>query len=515
MNSYHEVFIPFTDVYKLGGGDVFQRLERKIDGEKNLVVLHDHMIGSLDASRGESYGAEHALAFMKSIKASRGESVNGFVIYSPYAGLDVAMVPANGDFSMPDLEKKVREHFQLSENKPPILISNRDRYHIMFHNMGLTIQDPEFLQVNADIVYDGIIRGNDNLASELFKKKNKRKIAKEEAEQIMDRELYHNQFIRINGESHKYEYARVTGNIDYRGSDIIGIQDPVVKLFDHEEYNMGLSIRDHQMDNVLGISPRDMEQYIAMQYCLLNPDVSLGFICGGPGTGKTLLSYASAVDQVLWYSKDKRKLRGLAGNSKEGLFKQVVLLKPTEIMGGSRRDPGALPGNLYEKLKPHLGSYIDAHSLSSLGDIPFEQVLFHPRYENDFGGPRDAALDKDKVLGDSHLPGNRALVDLVHSGFIRGRSIPNTIVIIDEAQNYSPYEMKTIIQRVSETSKVIVVGDPVQFDNARGSCSREINGLTGAIAQFIEKPYSALVHLPKNYRHQMSEDADEWRVFSS
>ena len=101
---------------------------------------------------------------------------------------------------------------------------------------------------------------------------------------------------------------------------------------------------------------------------------------------------------------------------------------------------------------------------------------------------------------------------MTYSGHVRGRSFRNTLILVDEAQNFTPYELKTIIERTGEGCKIVLMGDPAQVDNP--FCSREINGLTHAIKQYIDKPYSALVTLTRNYRSQMSEDAKSWRVFS-
>jgi PhoH-like ATPase len=85
--------------------------------------------------------------------------------------------------------------------------------------------------------------------------------------------------------------------------------------------------------------------------------------------------------------------------------------------------------------------------------------------------------------------------------------------VIDEAQDYTPYEMKTLIERLALGSKMIVLGDPKQTRNP--NCSVKKNGLTYAIKYFLARPYSALIGLTKNYRSQVSEDSEDMTVYNT
>jgi len=520
--EYHEIFIPCTDVYSLGGSEVFKHLERKKEDEKNLVVIHDYMVEKLDNINDQNgnAGAQDVLKFLKKAKEKKISSKDGITTYNVLEGLDIAFIDDVNDskenISVINLEEKVKNIWNAHHGAKPILLTTREKYHIKLDGRGLCVQDPEFLLVNSDIINDGIIMGNDELKKRLIQ--NKRKLSIDKASEILGRELYSNQFIKFVGSEKrdiKYEYAKVTGNLLWSGSRIVDVENPIVQLFDYEEYDKNLHVGQHYMDTVLGITPRDMEQYLALQHCIFNQEVSTFFLSGSQGSGKTLLSYAAAMDLILCYNTDIRKQRGIKqSKAKKGFFDQIILLKPTEIFGGKRRDIGYLPGNLYEKVKPHLGSYIDAHKESIFRNLfPFDQVLLHPKFENDFGGPRNKNLNDLKINNCAHLPKNRELVEMTYSGYIRGRSFRDTLILVDEGQNFTPYEMKTIMARLGEGCKVIIMGDPLQVDNPL--CSREINGLTSAIKHYIDKPYSAQLNLVQNYRHQMSEDADSWRVFSS
>ena len=510
LEKYHEIFIVFPDTYSLGGPEAFESLTREADDKKdgkNLVVVPRQFIDDLDQVKSKSTGANDALNVLKSLKQKRMGTEGDANVYSYKPGIDIAT------FISPDeivsIEKKVAELW----GKKPTLITRDAKNHIIFSEIGMNVEDPKFLQADRDIIYEGVIDGNDELCSKLYE--NNRSIPLEEAQEILGRDLFMNQFIRF-AIGQKAEYSRVIGRLkkDKTGSRIIGVDDIAVKMLPEEEHKKVVRLGNTWMKGgVLGISPRDMEQYLAMQYGLMNPDVFIFFLCGAQGSGKTLLSYATGVDLVLMYDKDKRERRGQKDyEDKEGFFKKVILLKPNEIIGGERRDVGFLPGDLYSKIKPHLGSYIDAHNTSSLGkNFAFEDMFRHPKFSNDFGEPRSKEVNERKTEGGAHLSGNCEAIELTYSGFMRGRSISNCFVIIDEAQNYTPYEMKTLLQRLGEGSKCVVMGDPKQLDNP--FCSPDFNGLTHSIKHYLKERYSALVTLATNYRSQVSEDTEGWHLY--
>ena len=116
------------------------------------------------------------------------------------------------------------------------------------------------------------------------------------------------------------------------------------------------------------------------------------------------------------------------------------------------------------------------------------------------------------IGGWGYLPSRNEAIEITSSGFLRGRSFKDTLVLVDEAQNFTPYEMKTILGRLGIGSKCIVLGDPDQFDNLR--CSRDVNGLTSAIHHFLPEPQTTVIHLARNYRNKTSEETLNWNAFS-
>ncbi|MHB8521309.1 MAG: PhoH family protein [Limisphaerales bacterium] len=211
-------------------------------------------------------------------------------------------------------------------------------------------------------------------------------------------------------------------------------------------------------EGVWGIKPRNREQHFAFD-ALLDDRIKLVTLMGKAGTGKTLLALAAALKRTI---QDRE-------------FRRVVVARPTISMG---REIGFLPGTLEEKLDPWMQPIHDA--LELLGDLN---------------------------MGQDH----RRTSDLMRSGsivvealsYIRGRSIANQFMIIDEAQNLTPLEVKTIITRVGQGTKIIFTGDPYQIDNPYVDSSS--NGFNYLVNKFREVPLAAHVELQRGERSDLAE----------
>ena len=515
--KYHAVYLPFPDVYDQGGPEAFNNLERKNSSERNLIVLPFDFIETLYRLETVelSMGARDAQIYIKDSKDKKLDFnfKEGSTLYRAREGLDLLILDdatfSKPNFSITELKRYIDEFVSFNEFK---IITNDARHHIKYSGRGMDVEDPGFLQVNESIVHEGIILGNDKLQAKLFSS-DSRSLDLGLVMELLDKELYMNQFVKFSG-AKGTKYARVTGKLDWNVNKtrIIGVDKPELKLLNDREYDRLLKpcVNNSNALKILGVGPRDMEQYLALQYGLFNKDISLFFLCGKAGSGKTLLTYATAVDSVLLYDQNQREVRAQSGISNK-FYRQITLLKPPEILGGSRRDPGALPGTLLDKLKPHLRPYIDAHRETIMKDFPFNEMFKHPKYENDYGSPRNKEISSKSING-GKLP-DMEVIDLIYSGFIGGASIRDTFIVIDEAQDFTPYEMKTIIERIAEGSKIIICGDAMQTRNPK--CTPKVNGLTFAIKHFLPKHYSGLVYLNKNYRDQASEDSDSMRAYNT
>ena len=211
-------------------------------------------------------------------------------------------------------------------------------------------------------------------------------------------------------------------------------------------------------EGVWGIKPRNREQHFAFD-ALLDDQVKLVTLMGKAGTGKTLLAMAA----------------GLKRTVLDREFRRLVVARPTISMG---KELGFLPGSLEEKLAPWMQPIHDA--LEMLSDLN---------------------------MGHEH----RRSGDLMRSGsivvealsYIRGRSIANQFMIIDEAQNLTPLEAKTIITRVGNGTKIVFTGDPYQIDNPYVDSSS--NGFNYVVSRFRTEKIAAHIELQKGERSELAE----------
>ncbi len=519
--EYHKCYMPLPDVYQLGGTTVFHHLSRKVEGERNLLIAPLSLVDELEElSRRNFSGAVDTLEYLSALHDFPSRRAENMLVREVSMGLDILFLEnkniKGSNLNLGILSKALEGIWQNRGDKSAKVITNVASDIIRYDLRGIETEKPKFLQVSSDIVHEGIIEGSEELYAEL---QGTPRISVDLVMKFFEEreKLWLNQVVKFRRDK-GFAYALVEGRLNKGGDGkIFGVEELILRMLAPTEEERKIKVGHCTMNSVLGISPKDMEQYIAMQYGLMNNDVTLSFLCGSQGSGKTLLSYVCAVDQVLWYDYDMRKRRmPKAGDKhKGGIYQQIVLLKPNDILGGKSREVGFLPGSLYDKLRPHLGPYIDAHRESVMHELfPFEDILRHPRWGNDiFSEPRLPTTNKIKINDCAHLPGDMEAVQMTYSGHMRGRSFQKTLVLLDEAQNFTPYEVKTILERLGPGCKAIVMGDPRQVDNPL--CSREINGLTHAIAHFMGESFMNLVTLPNHYRSQVSEVAGKMKVYAN
>jgi len=217
-------------------------------------------------------------------------------------------------------------------------------------------------------------------------------------------------------------------------------------------------------EGVWGIKPRNREQHFGLDL-LLNDDIKLVTLVGKAGTGKTLLAIAAGLQKV----------------TEEQVFSKLLVSRPIFPLG---RDIGYLPGDIEEKLNPWM----------------------QPIYDN---------LELLLGLNKSDKKDGRSYAELVDLGFveiepltyIRGRSLPNVYMIVDEAQNLTPHEVKTIITRAGEGTKIILTGDPYQIDHPYLDSSN--NGLTTVAERFKNEAIAGHVIFTKGERSPLAELATQ------
>jgi PhoH-like ATPase len=215
-------------------------------------------------------------------------------------------------------------------------------------------------------------------------------------------------------------------------------------------------------DGILGIRPRNREQSFALDV-LLDDAIRLVTLLGKAGTGKTLLAIAA----------------GLKRTTEDGTYSRLVVSRPIMPLG---RDLGFLPGDVDEKLNPWMQPIFD--NLEFL-----------------FSNGANAKNGRN----------TRGFIELLETGtiqvepltYIRGRSLPNQYLIVDEAQNLTPHEVKTIITRCGEGTKIILTGDPQQIDNPY--VDHASNGLSVVAERFRREKIAAHVVLSKGERSELAE----------
>lgn len=213
---------------------------------------------------------------------------------------------------------------------------------------------------------------------------------------------------------------------------------------------------------VYGIKPRNAEQTFAI-HAILNPEVRLVSLQGVAGTGKTLLALAGALEQ-------RRN------------YKQIYLARP--IVPLSNKDIGYLPGDIKSKLNPYMEPLWD--------NLKFIQNQFN---EGDKEGTRLTEMVNNEKLVITPL------------AYIRGRSLSNIFFIVDEAQNLTPHEIKTIITRAGEGTKILFTGDIHQIDTPY--LDSQSNGLSYLIDRIKDHPLYAHVTLEKGERSELANLAND------
>jgi PhoH-like ATPase len=211
-------------------------------------------------------------------------------------------------------------------------------------------------------------------------------------------------------------------------------------------------------EGIWGIKPKNREQHFAFD-ALLDDRVKLVTLMGKAGTGKTLLAMAA----------------GLKRTMLDREFRRVIVARPTVSVG---REIGFLPGSLEEKLNPWMQPIHDA--LELLSDLNMGH--------------------ESRRSGDLMRSGSVVVEAL---SYIRGRSIANQFMVIDEAQNLTPLEAKTIVTRVGNGTKIIFTGDPYQIDNPYVDGSS--NGFNYIVSKFREQAVAAHIELQKGERSELAE----------
>ncbi len=238
--------------------------------------------------------------------------------------------------------------------------------------------------------------------------------------------------------------------------DSLGSSSSAIGMVDKRKLVVKKLVFDHEGKQIWGIRARNVQQIMALEL-LLRDDIPLVTLTGRAGTGKTLLTLAT----------------GLFQTEDLGEYKKLVVARPIVPVG---KDLGFLPGEKQEKLRPWMQPIFD--------NLEF---LFNTKKP----GELDAIL------------AGMGSIEVEALTYIRGRSIPDQFIIIDEAQNLTKHEVKTILTRVGERSKIVLLGDPDQIDHPYLDAYN--NGLTYVVEKFKDQQIAGHVKLVKGERSSLAQ----------
>ncbi len=374
----------------------------------------------------------------------------------------------------------------------PVILVTKDAYMaVKARAVGLSVEDYRNDRVETDETEEYASVHLNEPAMEEF-----RETGSVSMDNLTNGELYVNEYVMLASDDWT-EPARYVGENTF-------LSLPLYREFIGTEGGMRKGI---QLPRGMRVIPKNFEQWIFLD-ALLNPDIRLVTCYGRAGTGKTFLSIAAALSQVL---------------SDFSPYKKLYISRPVVQIG---KDIGALPGSKDEKLNPYIQPYFDNLEVLFSANRASDEVEAAVAGD-DVGGSRRqqkksrAAKAKVQIFGHANTGGgfsghaysgarkpyqwllDSGLIEIEAMTFIRGRSIGHAYMIVDEAQNMTPHEAKTVITRIAEGSKLVLIGDLDQVDTPY--LDSRSNGLIHAHERMKGHPITAHVHLSQGVRSRLSE----------
>ena len=430
-----------------------------------LEELDGHKKGMSEVSRNVRQVSRE----LDALAASQGDAKD----FDPGAGIALARTghrEAGGklffqttfvDFKLPDglpqgkADNQILGVVQALRTQQPerevVLVSKDINMRIKARALGLAAEDylNDKTLEDADLLYTGVLQ----LPGDFWERHGKTMESWQQAGSTFYRisgplvpSLMINQFVYLESPGNAPLYARVT--------EITGKSAVIRTLKDFT----------HAKNSVWGVTARNREQNFALNL-LTDPDCDFITLTGTAGTGKTLMTLAAALSQVL----DERR------------YTEIIVTRVTVPVG---EDIGFLPGNEEEKMSPWMGALDDNLEVLARGDTS--------------AGEWGRAATNDLV---------RSKIKIKSLNFMRGRTFLNKIVIIDEAQNLTPKQMKTLITRAGPGTKIICLGNLAQIDTpylTEGS-----SGLTFAVDRFKGWPHAGHITLARGERSRLADFASE------
>ena len=318
--------------------------------------------------------------------------------------------------------------------------------------------------INMRVICDAIgLRSEDYTENEVIKKESDLYTGFKSClvdDQVVDF-FYAGEPVRLDPEEHKgihpNQFVMLVSSSSEKKTALCRFSDYLNPLEEVQNYKDGL----------WGVKARNKEQMFALDL-LMDPNVEVVSLVGKAGSGKTLMAIAAGLEQVVSNLNIKSKLND--DTYCRTPYKKLVVSRPVMPMG---KDIGFLPGSLEEKMAPWLAPVQDNLKFLT-GD--------------------------DQTTLDDYM--ERGLIEIEALTYIRGRSIANAFIVIDEAQNLTAHEIKTILTRVGEGTKIVLTGDVEQIDNIY--INEMSSGLTHAVEKMKEFSITGHITLKKGERSQVA-----------
>ena len=345
-----------------------------------------------------------------------------------------------------------------------ILVTNDSNLAIKAEGVGIKAEEYDNLKVNVDTLYTGT---------------GKAYVTEQQLDDIYKLGALDENIVTVIGDVPSPNQCFVLYSMDNPKHSALVTYNSVMKRFDLLPQDL----------KTLGLMPRNSEQQFALDL-LLNPDISLVTMIGIAGSGKTVTALAAGLHSVMV----------------EKAYKKVLLLKPVISMD-NKHQLGFLPGSMEEKLAPWMASYYDnidfiMGEAKKADEVPKVKT----KGKSDKFSVTSNLDDKDraKVTWAREFI-DQNILELGSLEHIRGRSLPNQYIIIDEAQSLTPHAIKTIITRAGEGTKIIAMGDIFQLDVPYLDASS--NGLSYVVDKFKNEAIAGHITLTKSERSKLAEVA--------
>ena len=411
----------------------------------------------------------NARSFSRLVDALRREGSLAEGVHLPQGGLLRVRLPQSEDATLGGLDERLADNrilqaalFLHKEHSDCIvtLVTKDTNMRIKADALGIPAEDYLQSSNHVESGFHGVdtIDVEEDVIASIYASK-KIDVKEFTSEREDDLLLFPNQFLILRSSQNSKQTALTRFIVPDILVDQDGDNEVDVSL--HRDKGF-IQVVQQIVDSVWGLKPRNREQLFALNL-LLDPNVHCVTLTGMAGTGKTLLAIAAGLSMTM----DKQ------------LYRRLVVSRPIFPMG---RDLGFLPGDVSEKLNPWMKPIFDNLEFLLGGD-----------------GQSKGARNTGPLY--QHLLDQR-LLEVEPLTYIRGRSIPQQYLIVDEAQNLTPHEVKTVISRAGEGTKIVLTGDPNQIDNPYVDASS--NGLSYVVERFANSPLAGHVQLLRGERSSLA-----------